>query len=205
MTLCPRKLWHPAPNELESYDTCNSWHTIASSGLGKTTCTYEECMLTIYWLWPDVRLTQPIRQWRCTRRRRFFFMLLNLRLCHRIYNISLMSMNHDHTEKPVIACTCILNYTKMPIILFISHHGSKTLDKISWYTAAWTVICEMLIIQEILWKANHHHHTTTVLRPFFRDHPGELVPEENFWTLWCKGRLTEADTPTIRWALLYPD
>ena len=34
--------------------------------------------------------------------------------------------------------------------------------------------------------------------PFFREHPGELVPEENFWTLWCKGRLTEADTPTIR-------
>ena len=43
-----------------------------------------------------------------------------------------------------------------------------------------------------------HHHTTTVLRPFFRDHPGEPVPEENFWTLWCKGRLTEADTLTIR-------
>jgi len=40
--------------------------------------------------------------------------------------------------------------------------------------------------------------TTTVLRPFFRDHPGEPVPEVNFWTLRCKGRLTEADTPTIR-------
>jgi len=40
--------------------------------------------------------------------------------------------------------------------------------------------------------------TTTILRPFFRDHPGEPVPEENFWTLWCKGRLTEADTPTIQ-------
>jgi len=42
-------------------------------------------------------------------------------------------------------------------------------------------------------------HTTP--QPFygpFRDHPGEPVPEENFWTLWCKGRLTEADTPTIR-------
>jgi len=39
---------------------------------------------------------------------------------------------------------------------------------------------------------------TTVLRPFFRDHPGEPVPEENCRTLWCKGRLTEADTPTIR-------
>jgi len=38
-----------------------------------------------------------------------------------------------------------------------------------------------------------HHTTTTVLRPFFRYHPGEPVPEENFWTLWCKERLTEAD------------
>jgi len=26
--------------------------------------------------------------------------------------------------------------------------------------------------------------TTIVLWPFFRDHPGEPVPEENFWTLW---------------------
>jgi len=43
-----------------------------------------------------------------------------------------------------------------------------------------------------------HHHTTTILRPFFWDHPGEPVPEANFWTLWCKGRLTEADTPIIR-------
>ena len=39
---------------------------------------------------------------------------------------------------------------------------------------------------------------TTVLRPFFWDHPGEPVPDENFWTLWCKGRLTDVDTPTIR-------
>jgi len=36
------------------------------------------------------------------------------------------------------------------------------------------------------------------LRLFLRDHPGKPVPEENFWTLWCKGRLTEADTQTIR-------
>jgi len=41
------------------------------------------------------------------------------------------------------------------------------------------------------------HHTTTIVRPFFRDHPGEPVPE-TFWTLWCKGRFTEVDTPTIR-------
>jgi len=44
----------------------------------------------------------------------------------------------------------------------------------------------------------HHHRTTTILWPFFQDHPGEPVPEENFWTLWCKGRSTEADTLTIR-------
>jgi len=44
----------------------------------------------------------------------------------------------------------------------------------------------------------NHHHTTTVLWPFFQDRPGEPLPEENFWTLWCKGRLTEADTLTIR-------
>jgi len=30
------------------------------------------------------------------------------------------------------------------------------------------------------------------------------VPEENFWTLWCKGRLTEIDTPT-GWAPLHLD
>jgi len=40
-------------------------------------------------------------------------------------------------------------------------------------------------------------HTTTVLWPFFRDHPGEPVPKENFWTLWCKGRLTR-DYPAGR-------
>jgi len=40
--------------------------------------------------------------------------------------------------------------------------------------------------------------TTTVSQPFFREHLGKPVPEENFWTLWCKGRLTEADTSTIR-------
>jgi len=48
------------------------------------------------------------------------------------------------------------------------------------------------------------HHNTTGLRPFFRDHPGEPVPEENFWTLWCKGRLTKADRPS-GWAPHHPD
>ena len=43
-----------------------------------------------------------------------------------------------------------------------------------------------------------HHTTTTVLRPFYRDHPGEPVPEETFCTFCCKGRSTEEDTPTIR-------
>jgi len=44
----------------------------------------------------------------------------------------------------------------------------------------------------------HHLYTTTVLRPYFRVHTGEPVPEENFWTSWCRERLTEADTSRPR-------
>jgi len=54
------------------------------------------------------------------------------------------------------------------------------------------------VAQLLAFSMNHNtppHHIH--LRPFFRDHPSEPVPEENFWTLWCKGRLTEADTLTI--------
>jgi len=43
-----------------------------------------------------------------------------------------------------------------------------------------------------------HTHTHNLFLALFRDYPGEPVPDENFWTLWCKGRLTQADTPTIR-------
>ena len=43
---------------------------------------------------------------------------------------------------------------------------------------------------------------TTTPQPFFGPFSGttwgEPVPEENFWTLWLKGRLSEADTLTIR-------
>jgi len=46
-----------------------------------------------------------------------------------------------------------------------------------------------------LHKSTPHHNRFTAL---FWDHPGEPVPEENFWTLWCKGRLTEADTLTMQ-------
>jgi len=45
---------------------------------------------------------------------------------------------------------------------------------------------------------HYHHHHHNHFMALFWDHPGDPVLEENFWTLWCKGRLTEADTPTIR-------
>jgi len=45
---------------------------------------------------------------------------------------------------------------------------------------------------------SHHHHTTTVLRPFFRDHPGWASTGRELLDLCCKGRLTEADILTIR-------
>jgi len=47
-------------------------------------------------------------------------------------------------------------------------------------------------------KTNKHHYYHNRFTAFFWEHPGEPVPEENFWTLWSKGRLTEADTLTIR-------
>ena len=51
-------------------------------------------------------------------------------------------------------------------------------------------------VQECIHSSHHHNHNRFTALSW--DHPGEPVPEENFWTLWCKGRLTEADTPTIR-------
>ena len=73
----------------------------------------------------------------------------------------------------------------------ITDWTSSFLDPPVWISCNNKAVC-------ILCFWYHHHYTTTVLWPFFRDYPGEPVPEENFWTLWCKGRLTEADTPTIR-------
>jgi len=47
--------------------------------------------------------------------------------------------------------------------------------------------------------------TTTVLRPFFRDHLGESVPDENFWTLWCKGEINRRTHRPSGWVPLHPD
>jgi len=70
-----------------------------------------------------------------------------------------------------------------------------------WHKIYVVVTCNQAVGQGAT-SYHYHNHTTTVLRPFFRDHAGEPVPEENFWTLWSKerlmARLTETDTPTIR-------
>jgi len=81
----------------------------------------------------------------------------------------------------------------------------KTEDRL-WITMQWirknntwiTMMARRHIKIKHYLSITWYNHTTTVLWPFFRDHPGEPVPEENFWTLWCKGRLTKADTQTIR-------
>jgi len=52
---------------------------------------------------------------------------------------------------------------------------------------------------------SRHHPYHNRFTAFFRDHPGEPAPEENFWTLWFKRRLTEADTPTIQLGATHPD
>jgi len=56
--------------------------------------------------------------------------------------------------------------------------------------------CECVIPRQF-YKVTHTRKRFTAL---FRDHACEPVPEKNFWALWCncKGKLTEANTPTIR-------
>jgi len=49
-----------------------------------------------------------------------------------------------------------------------------------------------------MWTARGAHTHTTVLRPFFWDYPGKLVPKEIFWTFMVQGKITEADTLTIQ-------
>ena len=43
-----------------------------------------------------------------------------------------------------------------------------------------------------------HIHTQLFYGPFSGTNRVSRCQKRNFWTLWCKGRLTEADTPTIR-------
>jgi len=58
-----------------------------------------------------------------------------------------------------------------------------------------TVFDSLIVSIKLCFPEKHHHNRFMAL---CRDHLGEPVPEENFWTLWCKGRLTQADTPTIQ-------
>jgi len=65
--------------------------------------------------------------------------------------------------------------------------------------------CGHFLVSFVVWTVgllhmhtHTHTHTQPFCSPFSVTTPCELVPEENFWTLWCKGRLTEAGTLTIR-------
>jgi len=73
-------------------------------------------------------------------------------------------------------------------------HDTFEFRQVNYQACTWHSCWEYLL--SLFGIINTHTHTTA-LWPFFRDHPGEPVPEENFWPLWCKGRLTEADILTI--------
>jgi len=74
----------------------------------------------------------------------------------------------------------------------LNEKQQRAINRNEWHVA------QCVYNKDFICVSQHHHHTTTILWPIFRDHPGEPVPEENFWTLWRKGRFTEADTPTIQ-------
>jgi len=95
------------------------------------------------------------------------------------------------TVKPGCVCVCVCVCVDTMICMTKWSHPS--------YNHYMCSNTQMKCLSETPSAERHlYHNTTTVLRPFFRDHPSEPVPEENFWTSCCKGRLTEVDTLTIR-------
>jgi len=90
-------------------------------------------------------------------------------------------IQHVYIQQTAVIVQYISNCVSGRTSLCISIHG--TLNHICLFTLSTSS------------SANTHHNRFTA---FFRDHPGEPVPEENFWTLWCKGRLTETETLTIQ-------
>jgi len=121
-------------------------------------------------------------------------------------------LNWQHKEHDIQSCTAVFRRTHAS-----QHeprqtrriHAPRSVPK----TLSWLVFLDNNIqrtttiyaihLKKITTKVTnnpHYHHTTHHIRftAFFRDNPGEPVPEQNFWILWCKGRLTERDTPAIR-------
>jgi len=99
-------------------------------------------------------------------------------------------VNHRHLSSTFFKhTTASVPFITNPLIIAMTINGPAFLCHPYYYYHFTTIIHDNLRSPTPLEK-----HTTTILWPFFRDHPGEPVPEENFWTLWCKGRLREADT-----------
>jgi len=115
-------------------------------------------------------------------------------------------MDTDTCFKLTVIFQVNLDWTVAPLALILHLFQRKRLQTASTF---------------IFWGPSHHptssvtaltqtHCTnlnTTVLRPFFRDHPGEPVPEENFWTLWYGPRedLQRQTHWPSGWAPLSPD
>jgi len=57
---------------------------------------------------------------------------------------------------------------------------------------------------EIQQTHTHMHMHTRVWQPFFQDYLDEPVPEEIFWTLWCKGKYHRQTHKQFGWAPLHP-
>jgi len=96
------------------------------------------------------------------------------------------SSHSDHTE---MTRWWLLEKTEF-LLASVELHPAKITDKLS--------TCRTVTMYSKFPFSDNTTTTTTILRPLSRDHPGESVPEENFWTWRCKGRPTEADTKTIR-------
>jgi len=101
-------------------------------------------------------------------------------------------------------CTLLFLWGIPSVCLFIilfCRYGREFADKQSWWQV--TLRDREFYASPTCSVSPLHTTPQPFYGPFSRDHPGEPVLEGNCWTVWCKGRLTEADTSG--WAPLHPD
>ena len=141
---------------------------------------YQYCNLSVVKSWPATL--------------NFLSQMLSLVTCNTSSQITKawisLHITYSYLRDVSIAKWSEIHYCEMPELMAPVAH----------YCSLWSVIIRIAHqkLGALHYVSSKPHHTTTVLWPFFRNHPDKPVPEKNFWTLWCKGRLTKADTPTNR-------
>ena len=108
-----------------------------------------------------------------------------------------VNCRHNSTVHIQFRCIIPANKTRIPALdpLFEAKENTKQTfgTALGFFSSRLSLTYQFYSSSKLCFNSS----VKLLLPPFyspFWDHPGEVVPEENFWTFWCKGRLTEADT-----------